>query len=127
MSYLSPISKNYSPNPYSSPSRENNLTQMEGYLFTKQGVSMIWKQYYVQASPSVFIAFEEKEDQAAFTLHLNQYQISWHGRLQDKFSFVLKNKRDSIRDIRWLYVGADSELVARNWYHYLLNTVVSII
>ncbi len=121
MNYSSPNSHLH-PSTFSSPSRQS---QLEGNLFAKQGASMTWKSQHLQATPPNLYIYEQKGGKQLFTLNLQDYQVLWHGQLQEKHTFVLKNKGERIKDIRWLYIGADSETTARNWYHFFLSISVN--
>jgi len=116
MNYSSPNS-----HPHYSPSNPNVSSQLEGNLYAKQGASMTWKPQYLQASSNELNIYDKKGGNLLFTLNLHDYQVIWHGALQEKHTLVLKNKGERIKDIRWLYVGADSETNARNWYHFFLS------
>ncbi len=119
----SPVSQNVSRN-LNFSSIETNSNEMESYLYAKKGISMPWEKYYIRLTPSKLIASEDKHTNVIFSINLSKYQLSWHGQSQEIYSFLLKNNGENLREVHWLYVGSDNELIAKNCYHYLLGVMV---
>lgn len=108
-----------------SPTKKGRPPHYDGPLYGKTGICFSWKELFAKARTTTLHLNEGVVGGDLFTVDVNDYDMSWQGKLQEKFTIVMKNRSDNLSDIRWLYLATDDEATAKGWYQYFISVMVS--